>query len=240
MGLEFYKEGVAGAELPHPQIPIAVFLIVEKALCVAWDILRTHPRPDFNLLSAAEDVVTQELYEKLVDDVFKNSVVDGFNHQFFTAIAREPKLRNYDGKVLDKMPDMLIGLSGRINVFKPSQDWLFIECKPVDSDHPVGVHYCDKGIIRFVSGDYAWTMTNALMLGYVSNGYTISPNIYKALEKRKKEIPTIKPPCICQRSKPGKNNEVTHISEHSRAFRYVETGQQAPTITLRHLWLRRD
>ena len=240
MGLAFYEERVAGAKLPHPPISLPVFLVVEEALCVAWDYLRTHPRSGFNLLSEVEDVVTQELYERLYDEVFNKGVVDGFDRQLFTVVTRESKVRNYDGAKLDKMPDLLIGLSDRMNVFKLSQDWLFIECKPVDLGHSAGVHYCDKGIIRFVRGEYAWVMTSALMVGYIRNGYSISPKLTKALQKREKEVPTVALPYPCNRSKPGKNNEVVNISQHSRTFSYVETGQPAPAITLRHLWLRRD
>jgi hypothetical protein len=214
--------------------------VVEEALCVAWDLLRLHPRPGFDLLNATEDTITLELYEYLCDAVFDKGAVQGFDRQLFSKPTRESKMRNYNRTALDKMPDLLIGLVDRPKVTTCSQDWLFIECKPVDHDHSVGVHYCDKGIIRFVRGDYAWAMTEALMIGYVRNGYSITSKLVKALQERKKEIPTIALPCPCQRSKPGKNNEVVYISQHSRTFKYVENGQQAPAITLRHLWLRRD
>ena len=35
-------------------------------------------------------------------------IVDGFDRQLIPDITREPKVRNYDGSSLDKMPDMLI------------------------------------------------------------------------------------------------------------------------------------
>ncbi len=234
MGLGFYEEGA----LPHPLISLSVFLVVEEALCAAWDRLRTYPRPGFNLLSATEDVVTQELHERLCDEVFNRGVVAGFDLQLFTVPTREPKVRNYDGANLDKMPDLLVGLSDRLNVFRPSQDGLFIECKPVDRNHTAGVHYCDKGIVRFVRGEYAWAMTSALMIGYVRNSYTIPSKLAKAIQKRK--VPTVAPPYPCKLSKPGKNSHVVHISQHPRTFAYVETKRQAPPIMLRHLWLRRD
>ena len=240
MGLDFYEEGLAGAELPHPPISLPIFLVVEEAFCVAWDYLRTRPRSGFDLLSATEDVITQELYERLYDEVFNKGIVDGFDRHLFTVVTRESKVRNYDWSKLDKMPDLLIGLSDRLNVFKLSQDWLFIECKPVDPDHSAGVHYCDRGIVRFVRGEYAWAMTGALMIGYVRNGYSIVPKLVNALRDREKEVPTLTLPCACQRSKAGRDSETVHVSQHSRAFSYVETGQQAPPITLRHLWLRRD
>ncbi|MFC1962774.1 hypothetical protein ACFLWB_02110 [Chloroflexota bacterium] len=240
MGLAIYKEGLAGAELPHPPISLPIFLVVEEALCVAWDYLRTRPRSGFNLLSATEDVITQELHERLLDEIFNEGIVDGFDRQLFTFVMRESKVRNYDGANLDKMPDLIIGLSDRLNVFRRSQDGLFIECKPVDPGHSAGVHYCDKGIIRFVHGEYAWAMTSALMIGYVRNGYNISSKLVKALEEHGREVTTIALPRPCQRSNPGKHNEVVHVSRHSRTFSYIETGQRAPAITIRHLWLRRD
>jgi len=239
VGLSFYNKGLTSTILPHPPISLPIFLVVEEALCVAWDLLRTHPQPGFDLHSATEDVITSKLYQRLLDGVFNKGFVDGFDRQLFTTIAREGKVCNYDGSKLDKMPDLLIGLYGR-DVFKPSQDWLFVECKPVDISHSISVHYCGKGITRFVCGEYAWAMTDALMIGYARNGYTIASKLNKALNSPVKKWFTITAPYPCKHSKPGKNNEVVHISQHSRTFSYVETRQQAPAITLRHLWLRRD
>jgi hypothetical protein len=238
MAYGFYEKG----QLPHPPISLPVYLIVEEALCVAWERMRACPRQGFDLLNSTEDVVTHELYERLYDEVFGEGTVAGFDAQLFTVVTREAKVRNYDGAKLDKMPDLLIGLVGRESVFKRTQDWLFIECKPVDSGHSVGTHYCDKGIIRFVRGEYAWAMTSALMIGYVRNGYTISPKLTDALraETRARRLLTIGFPCPCRRTKPGQNNEAVQVSEHSRTFRYDATGRRAPPITLRHLWLRRD
>lgn len=235
----FFDEGRAAAELPHPAIPLSVFLVVEEAVRVAWERVRTHASAGFALASATEDVVTHELYEHLYDEVFNQGVVEGFDRQLFTVLTRESKVRNHDHSMLDKMPDLLIGLAGRAGVRRPSQDWLFIECKPVDSDHSVGVHYCDKGVSRFVRGEYAWAMTSALMIGYARAGYAIHPKLTDALTGRPALL-TLGLPCPCRRSKAGQNSETVQVSRHARAFRYEETGQQAPAIALRHLWLRRE
>ncbi|MEI8139921.1 MAG: hypothetical protein WCI03_08645 [bacterium] len=237
MAYGFYEKSLDGVELPHPPISLPIFRIVEKAFRVAWARMQAHPRPGFDLLHATEDIVTHELYEWLYDEVFNKDVVDGFDRQIFTVVAREAKLRNYDGAKLDKMPDIIIGLVGRSS-FKPSQDWLFIECKPVDGNHSVGVHYCDKGIIRFVCGEYAWAMTSALMIGYARSGYTIQSKLKDALKLRPLLF-TVDMPRPCRRSKNGRNGEAVYVSRHSRKFRYVETGKQAPDIAIRHLWLGR-
>jgi len=235
----FYEEEGAAVELPHPPISLSVSLVVEEAVRAAWELVRTRPSAKFALATAEEDEVTHELYERLYDEVFNKGVVEGFDRQLFTVVTRESKVRNYDGAMLDKRPDLLIGLADRTGVFKPSQDWIFIECKPVDCDHSVGVYYCDKGVIRFVRGEYAWAMTSALMIGYAHKGYTIHPKLTDALAERPALL-TVHLPRPCRKSKAGLNYEAVQISRHERAFSYVETRKQAPAITVRHLWLNRD
>ena len=226
--------------LPHPEIHPAMLFVVEEALCMAWERLRTTPRVGFDLLEADEDTITLKLYEILCDEVFGRHIVDGFSHELFDMPAREPKIRNYDGTKPDKMPDMLIRLVDRPITVINSQDGLFIECKPVDAEHSIGVHYCDKGIVRFVLGEYAWAMTTALMVGYVNGGYNISSSLTKPLKARSEELNTVEFPSPDPLSKLGKISEVVHVTRHLRSFLYRENGRQAPPIVLRHLWLKRD
>jgi len=235
MAYGVYREKL---QLPHPPISLRVFLIVEMALRTTWKLMRENPRPEFNLNNADEDIVTHELYECLYDEVFKNRLVEGFDRQLFADFRREPKIRNYDGTHLDKMPDLFFCLLERPIVKLPSQDGLYTECKPVDSDHTVGHHYCDKGIIRFTRGHYAWTMTSALMIGYVQQGYSITPKLVNAL-KKSKTITTIDLPIPCHRSSATECSEATHVTRHTRSFSYMETGEASPPITIRHLWLMR-
>ncbi len=240
MAFGFFDDSNRHQMLPHPPISVAVHLIVEEAIRVAWRRLRTQPREGFNLHSAVEDVVTHELYEVLFDDVFDKGIVSGFDRQTFVTGNREAKLRSYDGSHLDKMPDMTIELIGAVGIYKPTQNRLFIECKPIDSNHTVGQHYCDKGILRFVCGEYAWTMTSALMVGYVSGDYTIVPKLSVAIVARKGSLPVSSEPKVCPRTVSTPFSEPVQITSHGRTFQYVETSEQAPDVTLRHLWLQRN
>ena len=147
--------------------------------------------------NATEDVLTHELYEVLSDEKFDKEVVGGFNRELFSNINRESKVRSYNHVHVDKMPDLLIGLVGRQVCYR-SQDWIYIECKPVDSAHAVGKHYCGMGIIRFVRGEYAWTMTSAIMtsaimIAYVRKAYTIAPKLTDALKTH--EVGSLGEPC---------------------------------------------
>jgi hypothetical protein len=239
MALGFFQRE-EGIVLPHLPISLSVFLVVENAFRAAWQILRTSARQGFDLATAVEDDVTHELYEVLCDEIFDKNGVDGFDRQLFSKPTRESKVRNFNGGTLDKMPDLLIGLVNRPNVFKPSQDWIFVECKPVDAKHALRRHYCDRGLIRFVQGDYAWTMHSALMVGYVKTGITILPKLADAIRAKAATIPTSQLPRKCRRSASTSFSEPSHVSRHERTFSYVETTRNAPPITIRHLWLVRD
>ncbi|MGO8765026.1 MAG: hypothetical protein ACLQSR_07830 [Limisphaerales bacterium] len=151
----FFKEE---AELPHKPIPLAIHLIVEDALRASWDKLRTHPPAGFAIATAEEDVVTHELLKVLHGEIFDGEEVEGFTHDYFMSPVREAKLENFDGTKRDMMPDLLIGMIGRPKARIPWQDWLFVECKPVGAGRAAGGHYCDRGLIRFVRGDYAWAI----------------------------------------------------------------------------------
>ncbi len=237
MGYGFYRD--EEIEPPHKPIPLAMFLIAEEAIRVSWQRLKDRLLPRIDLRTADEDEVTHDLYEVLFDEVFGKGLVDGFDNERFTVVTREAKLRNYNGSLLDKMPDLLIGVAGRSNIYRRTQDWLFIECKPIDVNHSVGVHYGAKGISRFTRGDYAWTMTSALMIGYASSDYRIDPKLTETLVGRGLEFEVLDLPKICPRSVVTLISEAVYTSRHRRPFTYVETEKIAPPILLRHLWLQR-
>jgi hypothetical protein len=226
--------------LPHKPIPLAIHLIVEAALRESWRRLRQHPPAGFNIETADEDVVIHELQKVLHGEVFDSKHADGFTSEFFAAPVREAKWENFNGKKRDLMPDLFFGLIGRPKARVPWQDGLFVECKPVGRKRSAGRHYCDCGIKRFVRGDYAWAMTSALMVAYASEGYNLSPKLDEALNARARKIPTLAKSRPCRRSQATPVSERTCFSEHGRSFKYVQTRELAPPITIRHLWLKRD
>ncbi|MDI1313813.1 hypothetical protein [Prosthecobacter sp.] len=241
MAYGFYRDETA--ELPHKPIPLAIYLIVEEALRVAWQRLKGRTLANFDIKTANEDKITLELYKVFYDEVFDRGLVDGFDEDRFTVGTRESKFPNYDGTKPDLMPDLIVAIKGRSDVSLRTQDWLFIECKPVDADHTVGVHYGAKGIARFIRGEYAWAMTSALMVGYASPGYTIVPKLVKTLAiigGRGKEFEVLQVPKPCGKSTATAFAERVHSTKHGRTFCYVENGKHAPLIELRHLWLTRN
>ena len=225
--------------LPHPPISWPLLVKIEEAIGAAWVLLRDHPPEGFDLKLAEENEITHKLQTALFDRVMRDRTVAGFDRQVFTTGTRSSEIQNFDGSRRDMKPDLLIGFIDRPDVRMPSQDWLFIECKPVGPKHEVTSHYCRKGIMRFVRGEYAWTMTQALMIGYASEGYDLEPKLKTVFAKDGNEFRLESGPQECRRTEPSLFRSPVYESQHGRAFTYPATGKPAPPITLRHLWLKR-
>ncbi len=216
--------------LPHPPVSITVFLTLEGAITAAWTILHTKPPRPFDPETAKETDFTTHLHEILQDHLLDSGEVDGFTTEVFSSVGR-PEVRNFDGKKTSKKPDMVAFLADRPNV-KRSQDGIFVECKPVDAAHSLLSDYCDAGVARFVVGDYAWAMTEALMVGY--NTVHDKPSLALVVPF-KRRASTVQASCKLRDCGASPNKPVVATTRHKRAFRV--NGKRVPDIALRHLWL---
>jgi hypothetical protein len=241
MKLAMYENVGEAARLPYPPLSTRCQLIVEDAIRCTWGLIKTKPRTGFDLPTADEDEVTHEVHERLYNEVFDHDLVAGFDREVFASVSREPKIRNFDGSHLDKMPDLLVEFVDRPAGVMNSQYGLFIECKPVDGSHTVGTCYCDKGLIRFVRGDYAWAMQDAMMVGYSRKGYDLISELVENLAApRRVSIPTMVGPTPCPGSQASNITEQVVTTIHERTFRYVESNTLPGRIRVRHLWLKRE
>ncbi len=93
-------------EYPHPSLSIHILIFVEDAIRYAWNILRQHPHPGFDLQAASEKEITLELLNVL-EKLRQTNVIDGFNSINFETVIREGNLTNYNGKHPDKEPDLV-------------------------------------------------------------------------------------------------------------------------------------
>jgi len=119
---------------------------------------------------------------------------------------------------------------------------MFIECKPIDTDHAVGEHYCDLGLRRFIAGEYAWAMREGMMVGYVRSGYLLPRELANSLSRgnRATTIPLLTGPMAVYQGVATACSQVPHVTTHSRNFKYKHSGVAAPEITIYHLWLTRS
>ena len=95
-------------------------------------------------------------------------------------------MENYNGEKISKKPDLVFHLQRENALRDQRQDAIFAECKPVDRDHSLSANYCavgtDRvGVERFIIGDYAWAMHEAMMIGYVRGAFRIHPDLATSL-----------------------------------------------------------
>jgi len=213
-------------KFPHAPIPVRTILRLENVVKEAWRLLKEDPPANFDLNIAKEDTITEILVEILEDSLRQKAVIPGFNTQLFGPVVRGAQRTNYNKAHPDKMPDILFHLNREHLHIKSSQDGLYVECKPIDKSHSLRSAYCEKGIIRFVNGDYAWAMQEALMVGYLRNNKAYSDLKSHLAEKQYN---------TCEFD--DKLGNKTCCSTHDRHFTLYTTVNPGP-IKVHHLWLK--
>jgi hypothetical protein len=228
MAIGFFTQGIEFT-LPHLRIPLRTLLLLCNVIEKAWQLLIENPPDSFILHSENEDTITQMLVEIIENRLRKSGEVDGFNCALFGKVVREPKITNFNKRHPDKMPDIYFDLKRDQYPILSDQDGLFVECKPVDNDHPILSCYCQKGLVRFVNGDYAWAMQDALMVGYVTGHYSFE-KLANILDDGKNDFLKTK-----HHSKADES--FFYRSCHEREFEWPEHRGQACQISVAHLWL---
>lgn len=222
--------------LPHPKIELPVILIVRQALIEAFARLRARCHAaGRDLADDRENDVTRMLLNILENDLRQKGSVRGFNKTFFEEVSRQREVENYNFTRLEKRPDMLFKLrcDEESAPVLSTQHALFVECKPVDRDHPAGGDYCDAGLQRFVDGDYAWAMQDALMIGYIRDGRKVGTHLFPAMKARDC-LRTVKLPVPVTTS--GLLAEPLYVSRHRREFLWPAGKGPACEITVYHSW----
>lgn len=229
MAVGFFTQGIEFI-LPHPPIPQRTILLLCNVIRRAWQLLFEYPPENFHLQSAKEDAITQMLVEIIENRLRKNGEVAGFNQASFGKVFRGPEIANFDKKHPDKEPDIFFDLKREKCQVLSDQDGLFVECKPVDSDHPLLSCYCQKGLLRFVNGDYAWAMRDGMMVGYVTGSYTFKKLVAVLYDDKKTSFLNTKT-----------HSEIAEHSicrtSHKREFEWPGKYGQACPISIAHLWL---
>ena len=226
--------------LPHPRLGLPVILLIRRVLCRAFEMLR---EDEFRLAEAGEDNVTAALRAVIENDLRQSGSVAGFNRRIYESVVRQGEVANYDGTRLGMSPDLCFKLQNddcESRMVLAEYDALFVECKPVDAKNAAGGRYCDRGLNRFVEGDYAWAMQEGMMLAYARDGRTIADHLIPAMSepKRMTSLATVQPPqpCDAPDATAGVQAEIIHISKHRRDFSWLHGKGQATDITIYHLW----
>lgn len=237
----FTRPPAARYVVPHDRIGQRYILIVHQAVARSFEIMRSE---GFNLAIARENEITAKLEETLENRVRNREEIDGFDGLFFGKVTRGNEVLNYDGTKISKKPDLMFHLRREDRIrWDQRQDAFFAECKPVDRSHSLAGHYCAvgkdcTGVERFVVGDYAWAMQEALMIGYIRDGFRMETDLLNALQEPSRYQRLGEPDGLMPLEKTEASAgqpEVLHLSRHKRLFRWTD-GREATSIDLYHSW----
>ncbi len=242
----FFTHGIRPEDyrLPHPRLGLPVILLVRRVLVRAFEILSEGGR---SLAMQDEDSVTMALRNIIENDLRQNGRVPGFNRHTFDFVSRPAQVENFDHTKRGKAPDLCFRLRNdeeEPRPVLPVHDALFVECKPVDKTHAAGGAYCDNGLCRFIDGDYAWAMEEAMMLGYTRANRTIATHLIPAMQepKRREALKTVElpRPVLLTEAANGPETETLHVSRHRRGFTWLDGKGPATDIWIYHSWHRCD
>lgn len=213
-------------DIPLPAVAPEILELVLEAVAQGWTYIKSK-YPDV-LQTGEEADISAHLVTWLNAEL---PFIRGLD-LVISSVDRGRESINFDGRRIEVRPDISFRLTHWDARFR-----LIAECKIIDvRNGKTAALYRDKGIARFVEGDYAWACREAIMLGYVRCGSKLSPAMLQTLKKHPSvqcqsgdlRVPKCAPFAY---GAPG-------TSKHGRNFKYAHSKQSDPGgIELWHLWL---
>ena len=170
---EQVEELTRGVRLPLAPIADEHLEVLAEGLRQAFDDVRQHAP---NTVDTGEEPEVTALMQARLNSLIAEDSLWG---QIVLWVGRGTESINFDGVHLEKRPDLSIVLSGVERRFP-----LVAEAKILDAAASKTVAlYCEKGIRRFVEGEYAWGNREAFMIGYVRDSSSIDTTLKAFLLK---------------------------------------------------------
>lgn len=209
-----------GQSLPLSPLPETTLRVVADTLVKAWtDLAAEHA----GILCRGDEAEVSCLLVSRLNALLDE---DACWEMLIRGVSRGRESLSYDGRHLEKRPDVSLHLTNRSFDFP-----LVAECKLIDRSRKKTVHlYCRDGLTRFVTGDYGWMSAEAFMLAYVRDNCTIADTLHPHLAAET-TCNTLNLP------QPFLGAADLAHSRHDRPFRYLSSADKPGPIVLWHLWL---
>jgi hypothetical protein len=222
------SELTRGQTLPLAPIGEPQLDVIFEAVARVWGEL-TKERP--SALQNGDEAELNALMEARLNNLWQT---DPLWTQLVVLVARGKETISFNGKHIEKRPDLSIFLTGRHPSFP-----IVVECKIIDRQSGKSIDlYCKSGISRFLAGEYAWANREALMIAYIRDDSSVdghlAPLLAEAMARPNDPWSTVRLPTSSREFRAAAS-----ISSHGRNFSYpAAVGTGAPgDIALWHLWL---
>ncbi|MCT8342276.1 MULTISPECIES: hypothetical protein [Photorhabdus] len=236
--------GLVGNPLPYVttqngfpvQVPPNIIRVVAQAIKYVWAEINANPAKHLVSISPGapeEDVYTDAICNLLLQMLeMEIPIVPGFSGDTFETVCRGENVPNYNGKLLNKQPDLIIRLSNNPLSITRRLVGIYIESKVVCMAKPMYL-YTTEGMSRFVGGDYGWTMQAGIMLAYQKPKFREISSLETQLAKEKE---------LQSNESNGKYlktsnifTPITAVSTHKRQWKYLNGGDPGE-ISIWHMW----
>ncbi|CRM05879.1 hypothetical protein [Pseudomonas sp. 24 E 1] len=213
-----------------------VLAVVIQALQQAWSVICSDPTEHLSPVTPGnpeEDRYTDALCEILSHFLDSDDCpIDGFTSDVFENVERSPNIGNFDLKVINKQPDLVIRLANRPISNTRRYVGIFAETKVVSQKKSL-TNYTKEGVSRFVRGDYAWAMQDGLMIAYRKQPHRGIATLEAPLKKDQSLLVVQDNAQHLIRS--GLPVPACGKSTHERQWNY-QAGGAPGEISLWHLW----
>lgn len=238
----------SAAPMPYASLPDTSIAILERALRISWEqACADQGHFGVNFLACKEEEISAVLTDVMgilaADTV--NQPLGTFNEFFHMAIAEGSLLMKATERVVkpgglpvsglkSKRPDYAIWPKVLPGGHQQLYYAIFVEAKILDARR--SMHwYCTTGLWRFVDGQYAWSMSQAVMLAYLCNtSQQLPKTLSKHLDKRRVQYGVETMPSACTFSRKDMR---MHETNHKRDRVYRDSGAALGPIRLFHLWM---
>ena len=226
--LDQVAELTRGVELPLRAMSEVHLEVVAEGLIRAFEDIQVE---EPGTVACGSEAEVTALMESRLNRLIEQDCLLG---QLVLCVARGRECISFDGSHLEKRPDLSIYLSDRARGFP-----LIAEAKVLDAaTGKTQAKYCEQGVRRFVSGEYAWGCREAFMIGYVRDGSSIETTLTPFLsigtaERQRRYLVERLPVAV------GDESRDLARSRHGRDFFYCQPSpaSRPGPIEIWHLWV---
>lgn len=225
------------SQLPLNQLPVRMILSIENALRIAWDRIKSNASFKPILDNGNEDSITT-LIESELEELRHSKTALGYHESIFAITQRGSEFINYNADHIKKSPDLVFRLKSKRTGLPPKMniyDGIFVECKLITDSATVN-NYVQKGLQRFVDGEYAWAVKQGLMMAYVRTTQELPTALddYFIKHKASNSYNLVSNLAACSHSLATPK---VFTSKHGRSWAYP-TKTSPGDIDIRHMWLK--
>ena len=229
-----------GPVVPFRDLSVLERSAIEEAIVVAWRrVPAAAARAGVDLGSVDEEPITRLLRDEL--DALqrdRTNPVPGFSDREFDHIPESEAIR-VGARVV--YPDLVVrprNTPPGVPLGRRVDYGLMIECKILDRTRPnLSLRtYCVKGLLRFVTGEYAAAMPSAMLVAYVRCEWSVPEQLVRHFSEagydREYQVQSM-PALHAERAQVP-----VYVSRHGRPGVLVWDRHAAGDIAVTHLWLR--